>query len=105
MAALSGALLLDSLWHGVTRAGAIAGFWADAITFVLIHAEIISGLWLIGTPLEDVGRWFAFYAKSPYSAATFGGIVSVLVTVLVSRCSTPLDTEHLRRIQTSSVET
>jgi sodium/proline symporter len=99
-AALAGPLVLGSIWQGVTRAGAIAGFWAGAVTFVLIHAEIISGLWLIGTPLEDAGRWFAFYAKSPYSAATFGGIVSVLVTMLVSKISKPLAKKHLLLLQT-----
>jgi len=47
-AALSGPLVLGSLWRGVTRAGAIAGFWTGALAFILIHAEIVSGLWLTG---------------------------------------------------------
>lgn len=98
IAALAGPLVLGSLWRGVTRAGAIAGFWAGAIVFVLIHAEIISGLWLDGTALEAAGRWFALYAKSPYSAATMGGIISVLVTVVVSKFSQPLPESHLQQI-------
>lgn len=101
IAALSGPLVLGSIWRGVTKAGAIAGFWVGAIIFVLIHTEIISGLWLMGTPLEEFGLWFAFYAKSPYSAATMGGIMSVIVTVLVSRYSNPLPQNHLDQIMGS----
>jgi Na+/proline symporter len=95
VAALMGPLVVGSVWFGVTRAGAVAGFWAGAAVFILIRGEIVSGLWLIGTPLEDVGRWFAFYATNPYSAATFGATGSVLVTVLVSSVSEPLPREHL----------
>ena len=98
VAALMGPLVLGSVWFGVTRAGAIAGFWSGAITFILIRAEIVSGLWLAGTALEDFGRWFAFYATNPYSAATFGAMVSILVTVLISRFSTPLPREHMAQL-------
>jgi sodium/proline symporter len=87
VAALMGPLVLGSVWSGVTRAGALAGFWAGAIVFILIRGEIISGLWLVGTGLESFGRWFAFYATNPYSAATFGAAASVIVTVVVSRAT------------------
>jgi Na+/proline symporter len=95
VAALMGPLVVGSVWFGVTRAGALAGFWAGAVTFVLIRGEIVSGLWLNGTALESAGRWFAFYATNPYSAATFGALMSVAVTVLVSRFTDPLPREHL----------
>lgn len=89
VAALMGPLVIGSIWRGVTRAGAVWGFWAGAVTFILIRGELVSGLWLVGTGLEDFGRWFAFYATNPYSAATFGATASVIVTVTVSRLSTP----------------
>lgn len=85
VAALMGPLVLGSIWNGVTRAGALTGFWAGALVFILIRGEIVSGLWLTGTPLDAFGRWFAFYATNPYSAATFGAAASVLVTIIVSR--------------------
>jgi Na+/proline symporter len=85
IAALAGPLVLGSVWNGVSRSGALAGFWTGAVVFILIHAQIISGHWLDGTALESVGQWFAFNAQSPYSAATMGGISSVLVTVIISR--------------------
>ncbi len=84
-AALTGPLVFGSLWNGVNGPGAIAGFWGGAISFILIHAKIISGLWLIGTPLEGAGRWFDFYAGSPYSAATMGGIIAILLCYSVSK--------------------
>ena len=87
IAALAGPLVLGSVWNGVTRAGALAGFWTGAIVFILIHAELISGHWLSGTSFAAFGQWFAFNAQSPYSAATMGGLCSVLVTVVVSRNS------------------
>jgi Na+/proline symporter len=98
VAALMGPLVVGSVWFGVTRAGAVAGFWTGAVIFILIRGEIVSGLWLAGTPLEDVGRWFAFYATNPYSAATFGAMASILVTVIVSKVSEPLPAEHLARL-------
>lgn len=95
IAALMGPLVMGSVWRGVTRAGALAGFWTGAILFILIHAEIISGEWLSGTSLESFGTWFAFNAQSPYSAATIAGLTAVAVTVLVSRCSLSLPESHL----------
>jgi Na+/proline symporter len=85
VAALMGPLVLGSIWSGVTRAGALAGFWAGAVVFILVRGEFVSGLWLTGTSLESFGRWFAFYATNPYSAATFGAAASVIVTVLISK--------------------
>jgi len=84
-AALMGPLVLGSLWRGVTAAGALAGFWTGAVSFILIHARIITPDWPAGSALEAFGKWFAFHAGSPYSAATIGGGLSAVVTYLVSR--------------------
>jgi len=99
VAALMGPLVIGSLWLGATRAGAISGFWAGAITFVLIRGRIIDGTWLAGTALEGFGEWFAFYSTNPYSAATFGAAVGAVVTVVVSRFTAPLPAEHLARLE------
>ena len=97
-AALMGPLVLGSLWNGISRAGALAGFWGGALLFILIHAQIISGDWLNETAFEAAGQWFTFYSKSPYSAAAMGGILSIVLCVVVSRFSNPLPTSHLLRI-------
>ena len=97
-ASLAGPLVLGSLWYGVTRAGALWGFWTGATLFVLIHSESLSGHWPAGTVLESFGRWFDFYATSPYSAATLAGLTAALVTALVSRATEPLPAEHLAMV-------
>ena len=87
IAAMAGPLVLGSVWNGVSRAGAISGFWTGAVSFILIHTHILSFGWLDGTSMEAFGQWFDFNATSPYSAGTMGAIASVLVTTIVSRCS------------------
>jgi Na+/proline symporter len=91
VAALMGPLVVGSFWLGVTRVGALAGFWAGAITFVLIRGEFMS-----------LGTWFDFYATNPYSAATFGAAASVLATFVVSRFTAPLPNEHLDRLRAAN---
>ena len=100
-ASLAGPLVLGSIWNGVTRAGALWGFWTGATLFVVIHSEALSGRWPSGTVLESFGRWFDFYATSPYSAATLAGLVATLVTVFVSRVTEPLPAKHLERVSLS----
>ena len=98
-ASLAGPLVLGSLWGGVTRAGALWGFWTGAALFVVIHGEFVSVRSLAaGTSLESFGRWFDFYAASPYSAATLAGLSAVLVTGVVSRVTERLPAEHLARV-------
>lgn len=99
VAALMGPLVVGSVWLGATRTGAMSGFWAGAVTFILIRGQIIDGRWLAGTSLAEAGEWFAFYSTNPYSAATFGAIVSVIVTVVVSRFTAPLPEQHLARLR------
>jgi Na+/proline symporter len=101
VAALMGPLVVGSFWWGVTRAGALAGFWSGAVTFILGRGQILSGKWLEGTALEDFGRWFDFYATNPYSAATFGAAASLFATAIVSRLTAPLPAAHLERLRST----
>jgi SSS family transporter len=101
VAALMGPLVIGSFWWGMTRAGALSGFWAGAITFILIRGQFVSGEWLQGTALEGFGAWFDFYATNPYSAATFGAAVSATATLVVSRFTVQLPAEHIRQLQST----
>jgi Na+(H+)/acetate symporter ActP len=94
-----GPLVIGSFWWGMTRAGALTGFWAGAITFILIRGQFVSGAWLAGSALEDFGVWFDFYATNPYSAATFGAAVSAIATLAVSRFTVPLPAEHIAKLK------
>ena len=85
IAALAGPLVLGSIWDGVSRAGALTGFWTGAIVFILIHAGLVSAVWPDIPALARAGEWFAFHARSPYSAATMGALVAVAATMIVSR--------------------
>jgi sodium/proline symporter len=105
IAAMAGPLVLGSVWQGVTRMGALSGFWSGAVVFILTHGGVISLSWLTGTMFESAGRWFDFNAGSPYSAATMGGLVSILVTLVVSHNSEPLSAEHLEEIHRASSAT
>lgn len=103
-AALMGPLVFGSIWNGVTRPAAVAGFWGGVLTFLFIHGEVISGAWLeqaifSGTVFAGAGEWYGFYAKSPYSAATIGGAVSVSLCYVVSKFTAPLSSEHIQRVQ------
>ncbi len=104
VAALMGPLVVGSIWFGVTRAGALAGFWAGALTFVLVRGDIVSGSWFYGTSLDAFGHWFKFYSTNPYSAATFGAIVSVAATAVVSRLTQPLPEAQLRQLRSLALD-
>lgn len=99
MAALAGPLVLGTLWRGVTRAGAIAGFVAGAVTFILLHSAIVEPLWFAeNTPLRDVAAWLAGQAPNPYACAVLGEIVGVALTVAVSLVSEKLPADHVERV-------
>ena len=91
MAALSGPFMLGVLWRGLTRSGAIAGFFAGAAVFIVLKAGLLSG---------DAGviGWLAAQTPNPFACATLGGAASVLLSVLVSLFTDDLPEEHLRRV-------
>ena len=98
-AALMGPLVLGSLWNGVTPAGAVSGFWGGAISFVFIHSQWFTNQWAYDTFLGSFARWFDYYAASPYSAATIGGLISVFLCVTVSRFTRKLPPSHIGHLQ------
>lgn len=98
MAALAGPLVLGVLWRRVTRAGAIAGFFAGIFVFVFAKATLIPVDSLSGTVLAEFAVWLEAQAPSPYACATLGEVASVLTTVVVSLRSRPLDQARLEQV-------
>lgn len=85
IAALAGPLVLGSVWNGVSRRGALMGFWTGALAFIFIHAQIASRFWPDAPSLASAGLWFEFHARSPYSAATMAAILGVVTTIIFSK--------------------
>lgn len=97
-AALSGPLVLGALWRGVTGTAALVGFVSGVVTFILLNAEIISGTILFGTQFDGIGRWLVWQAKNPYSCATIGSTVSILLTYITSLYTVALPEEHVNSV-------
>lgn len=98
IAALAGPLMVGIYWRGVTKLGAIWGFIAGGITFVVLQNS-----WLpIGS---DDGNaiawglsWLASQTNNPFACAALGEAASILVTVFVSLVTSPLPKKHVDAI-------
>ncbi len=99
MAALAGPLLLGTVWRGVTARGAIAGFAAGAISFIVLHAGMIQPDWFNpGSTLHLAATWLVRQAPNPYSCATLGELFGIAVTAGVSLVTDKLPQDHLSRV-------
>jgi Na+/proline symporter len=98
MAAFAGPLLLGAVWRGVTRAGAFAGLIGGVVTFSFAHSGVVNPDWFGPGALRSAAAWLAGEAANPWSCAALGEIVSVALTVLVSRVTQPLPQTHLDRL-------
>lgn len=95
MAAFAGPLVVGALWRGVTPSGAYAGLIGGFGTFLVLHTAVLDPDWFEPGTLQRAVRWLAGEAPNPYSCAAMGEIVSVLVTVAVSKLSRPLPRSHV----------
>ncbi len=87
-AALTGPFMIGAVWSGVTRSAAHAGFLVGAVIFIVMS---LSSDWV------EPG-WLKNQFLNPFARATFGGIGSSLVTLLVSAVTPGLPADHLERI-------
>ncbi len=95
MAAFAGPLVVGALWRGVTRAGAYAGLLFGFTTFVVLYTRLIDPGWFPPGMPGDIAMWLWREGANPFSCAAMGEIVSVTMTVLVSRLSKPLPAAHI----------
>ena len=95
MAAFAGPLVIGALWSGVTRHGAYAGLLGGITTFVILHARLIDPAWFEPGTLNDMAAWLYGEGPNPYSCAVMGEIVSISLTVLVSKLTRPLPESHI----------
>ena len=90
MAALAGPLLLGIFWPGVSRAGAIAGFCAGGLAFIILKAELL--------PAWGAFDWLRSQAPNSFACATLGQFASVAATIVVSKRTKALPREHLEAV-------
>ena len=95
MAAFAGPLVVGALWRGVTAKGAYAGLLTGFGTFVVLHTGVLDPAWFGPGTLRDAVVWLVGEGPNPYSCAAMGEIVSVAVTVAVSKLTRPLPVEHV----------
>jgi SSS family transporter len=98
VAGLAGPLVLGLFWRGMTRAGALSGFFGGTTTFIVLHTGWFPANWFEATWFADWANWLAAQAPNPYACATIGEIVSVTAGVVVSRFTPGVPPEHLERI-------
>jgi sodium/proline symporter len=95
MAAFAGPLVLGALWSGVTLKGAYAGLLGGFGVFIVLHSQILEPSWFASVGLEGAVTWLRGEGPNPYSCAVMGEIVSIVLTVVVSKLTQPLDQSHL----------
>ena len=98
MAAFAGPLVVGALWRGVTRHGAYAGLIGGIGTFILLHAQLLQPHWFPEGTFRHAVNWLLREGPNPYSCAVMGEIVSITLTVVVSKLTQPLPEEHLRQM-------
>jgi len=98
MAAFAGPLILGALWRGVTKAGAFAGLLSGGLVFITTFNALIDPAFFDEGVLRAAATWLVGESPNPWSCAAMGEIVSVGMTILVSRLSQPLPDAHLRRL-------
>ncbi len=98
MAAFAGPLILGAVWRGVTRAGAFAGLLSGGVVFIVTFNAMIDPEWFGLGLMRDAAFWLEREAPNPWSCAAMGELVSVTVTVVVSKLTQPLPAAHMERL-------
>lgn len=97
-AALWGPLVLGVLWRGMTAAGAMAGFCAGALVFVLLSSGLVHGFGPDESWLFQFTSWLERQQPNSFSVGSLGGLVCVAVAVTVSLMTRRLPEDHLGRV-------
>ncbi len=92
-AAITGPFMIGVLWQGVTRAGALAGFFAGALVFLGMSMVAV----LIGYQSVDYGTLNAQFLN-PFVRAAVGGLASAFATIAVSAITQRLSEQHLAKM-------
>lgn len=89
-------MILGAVWRSVKRLGALWGFAAGALAFLVLKTGLLPEL--TATVAAGVLSWLLAQAPNPFSCSTLGIIVGMSTTWLVSLWTQPLPSEHLNRV-------
>ena len=98
MAAFSGPLILGAVWSGVTKAGAFAGRLSGGLGFMITFNAVIDPEWFSPGVLRDASVWLQKESPNPWSCAAMGEVVSIALTVIVSKLTQQLPDEHIDKL-------
>ena len=89
-----GVVPTPTILMAVRHHGAIGGIG----TFILLHAQLLQPHWFPEGTFRHAVNWLLREGPNPYSCAVMGEIVSITLTVVVSKLTQPLPEEHLRQM-------
>ena len=98
MAAFSGPLILGAVWSGVTKAGAFAGLLSGGLVFMITFNAVIDPEWFSPGVFRDASVWLQKESPNPWSCAAMGEVVSIALTVIVSKLTQQLPDEHIDKL-------
>ena len=104
MAAFAGPLILGAVWRGVTKTGAFTGLLSGGITFIVTFNAMIDPAWFSEGVLKSAVEWMVAESPNPWSCAAMGELVSLTLTVVVSKLTQPLPGTHIQRMFGSTAE-
>jgi sodium/proline symporter len=105
MASFAGPLVVGALWRGVTRHGAYAGLIGGFTAFLILHTQLLNPDWFTGWAVHGAVTWLYAEGPNPFSCAVMGEILSISLTVVISKLTQPLPDSHLDVIfDSASVE-
>ncbi|MGB1881704.1 MAG: sodium:solute symporter family transporter, partial [Gammaproteobacteria bacterium] len=98
VAAICGPIFTGILWRGTSTAGALSGFAAGAISFIVVKGALLDPAWFAGGAFQVQADWLIAQAPNPFACGTIGAIASVVVTIAVSLFTNPPSEAHLERV-------
>lgn len=98
VAAICGPIFTGILWRGTSTAGALSGFAAGAISFIVVKGALLDPAWFAAGAFQVQADWLIAQAPNPFACGTIGAIASVVVTIAVSLFTNPPSEAHLERV-------
>jgi len=98
LGAICGPIYAGILWRGATKEGAIFGFLAGGIVFIVLKAQLLPSIWFESTLVEVPAMWLLSQHSNAFSCSTIGALSSVTGVVIVSLFTQRPSDKHLARL-------